>query len=104
MIPMKTIPDNPETEPQRNIACNIFDNDRVSIVSEGSRVYNTYSGDTVYNFGEEFFENNNEQAGAELCQAQTQVGLTDKVELILMLDVVFHGGHLPSFQNCFRLY
>jgi hypothetical protein len=36
---------------------------------------------------------NTKQAGAELCQAQTQVGLTAKAELILMMssmDAVFH--------------
>ena len=60
MIPKTTIPDFPEAVPKSNIAFNIFDNDRVSIVSEGSRVYNTYRGDTVYNFGEEFIENNQE--------------------------------------------
>jgi hypothetical protein len=52
MIPKKKTPDLPDAVPKSNIAFNIFDNERVSIVSEGSRVYNTYSGDTVYNFGE----------------------------------------------------
>ena len=60
IIPMKTIPDIYEAEPKSKIAFNIFDNERVSIVSEGSRVYNTYSGDTVYNFGKEFLGNNKE--------------------------------------------
>jgi hypothetical protein len=57
MNSMKTIP---EAEPKNNIAFNIFDNKKVSIVSEGSRVYNTYSGDTVYNYGKDFYVNNNE--------------------------------------------
>ena len=60
MIPMKTIPNFPEAEPKSKIAFNIFDNEKVSIVSEGSRVYNTYRGDTVYNFGQEFFVNKKE--------------------------------------------
>ena len=60
MNPMKIIPDFHEAEPKSKIVFNIFDNEKVSIVNEGSRVYNTYSGDTVYNFGEEFIENNKE--------------------------------------------
>jgi hypothetical protein len=44
------------------------------------------------------------QAGAELCQAQAQVGFTAEAELILMLSYMEGGGRLPSFQNCFSLY
>ena len=42
---------------------------------------------------------NNKQAGAELCQAQAQVGLTAKAELILVLssmEAVFHLSKIVS--------
>ena len=60
LFPWKTIPDFYEAEPKSKIAFNIFDSEKVRIVSEGSRVYNTCRGDTVYNFGQEFFVNNKE--------------------------------------------
>jgi hypothetical protein len=44
-----------------------------------------------------------EQARAELCQAQAQLGFPAEAELILMLSFMMVGGCLPSSQINLRL-